>query len=98
MTQLNFTLDKDFFIGLFSKGREDAFGELVECMLNQFIQAESAEKLNAVNYQRTDGRTDYRNGVRQRQINMDLSIKVQSINPLIFYAANDRCSFSYSCL
>lgn len=69
MAQLNFTLDKDFFIGLFSKGREEAFGELMECMLNQFIQAESAEKLNAANYQRTDGRTDYRNGVRQRQIN-----------------------------
>lgn len=68
MTQLNFTLEKDFFIGLFTKGKEDAFGELMECMLNQFIQAESAEKLKAEDYERSSERTDYRNGTRERTI------------------------------
>lgn len=56
MTQLNFTLEKDFFIGLFSKGREEAFGELMECILNQFLLAESAEKLGAAEYERSDER------------------------------------------
>jgi len=68
MTQLNFTLEKDFFIGLFSKGREEAFGELMECMLNQFLLAESAEKLGAAEYERSDERSDYRNGTRERSL------------------------------
>lgn len=68
MAQLHFTLEKDFFIGLFTKGREEAFGELMECMLNQFLQAESEEKLGAKDYERSEERTDYRNGTRERQL------------------------------
>lgn len=68
MTQLNFTLEKDFFIGLFAKGREEAFGDLMECMLNQFLLAESAEKLGAAEYERSDERSDYRNGTRERSL------------------------------
>lgn len=68
MTQLHFTLEKDFFTGLFKKGYEEAFGELMECMLNQFLEAESAEKLQAEAYERSAERTDYRNGSRSRQI------------------------------
>ena len=37
MTQLNFTLERDFFTGLFKKDREQAFGELMENLLNQFL-------------------------------------------------------------
>jgi transposase-like protein len=68
MTQLNFTLEQEFFVGLFSKGREEAFGELMECILNQFIQYESAEKLGAEQYERSGERSDYRNGTRERHI------------------------------
>lgn len=68
MAQLNFTLNQEFFVGLFSKSREEAFGELMECLLNQFLQAESAEKLQAGAYERSNERTDYRNGTRQRCI------------------------------
>lgn len=68
MTQLNFTLDKDFFTGLFKKNREEAFGELMECLLNQFLLAESAEVLNADPYGRSEERTDYRNGYREREL------------------------------
>lgn len=68
MTQLHFTLEKDFFTGLFKKGYEEAFGDLMECMLNQFLEAESAAKLQAEAYERSAERTDYRNGSRNRQI------------------------------
>ena len=68
MTQLHFTLEKEFFTGLFKKGYEEAFGELMESMLNQFLEAESAEKLHAEAYERSSERTDYRNGARSRQI------------------------------
>lgn len=68
MTQLNFTLERDFFTGLFKKDREEAFGELMESLLNQFLIAESAEVLQADPYDRSEERTDYRNGFRDREL------------------------------
>ena len=68
MTQLNFTLDRDFFTGLFKKDHEQAFGELMQNLLNQFLLAESAEVLQADPYARSEERTDYRNGFREREI------------------------------
>ena len=68
MTQLNFTLERDFFTGLFKKDREEAFGELMENLLNQFLIAESEEVLQAAPYDRCSERTDYRNGFRDREI------------------------------
>ena len=68
MTQLNFTLERDFFTGLLKKDREEAFGELMENLLNQFLLAESAEVLQADPYARSEERTDYRNGFRERGI------------------------------
>lgn len=68
MTQLNFTLERDFFTGLFKKDREEAFGELMENLLNQFLLAESEEVLQAAPYDRSTDRTDYRNGFRDREI------------------------------
>ena len=67
MTQLNFTLERDFFTGLFKKDREEAFGELMENLLNQFLLAESEEVLRAAPYDRSSERTDYRNGFRDRE-------------------------------
>lgn len=66
MAQLNITLDYDFLIGLFSESPQTAFGKLMEQILNQFILAESEEKLGAQAHQRTEERTDYRNGTRER--------------------------------
>ncbi len=68
MTQLHFTLEQDFFTGLFTKSREEAFGLLIQCLLNQFLQAESEEKLKVSAYERNEERTDYRNGYRERQV------------------------------
>lgn len=68
MAQLNFTLDYDFFIGLFSESKDEAFGKLMEAILNQVLKAESAEQLGADNYERSDERNDYRNGSRTRSL------------------------------
>ena len=66
MAQLHFTLDQDFFVGLFSKTKEEAFGKLMESLLNQILLAESAQQLGAENYERSGDRLDYRNGTRKR--------------------------------
>ena len=68
MAQLHFTLDYDFFVGLFSETKDDAFGKLMEAMLNQVLKAESTQQLNAENYERSDERLDYRNGTRERSL------------------------------
>ena len=62
MAQLHFTLDSDFFVGLFSETKDEAFGKLMEALLNQVLQAESTEQLGANNYERSQERSDYRNG------------------------------------
>ena len=68
MAQLHFTLDYDFFVGLFSDSKDEAFGKLMEVMLNQVLKAESSQQLNAENYERSDERLDYRNGTRERSL------------------------------
>ena len=65
---LYFTLEKDFFVDLFKLSKEDAFAALMECLLNQFLQAESEEVLRVGNYERSEDRQDYRNGTRERTI------------------------------
>jgi transposase-like protein len=68
MAQLHFTLDHDFFVGLFSESKDEAFGKLMEAILNQVLLAESSEQLGAENYERSDERSDYRNGTRTRSL------------------------------
>jgi len=40
----------------------------MEALLNQLLQAESSEQLGAENYERSTGRSDYRNGSRIRSL------------------------------
>lgn len=68
MAQLHFTLDYSFFVGLFSESKDEAFGKLMEALLNQVLKAESAEQLGAENYERSEERLDYRNGTRSRSL------------------------------
>lgn len=68
MAQLHFTLDHDFFVGLFSETKDEAFGKLMEALLNQVLKAESTEQLGAENYERSEDRADYRNGTRTRSL------------------------------
>lgn len=70
MEQLHFTLSKDFFVGLFKEKHEDAFAKLMEEILNQVLIAESNAVIGAEPYQRTEERTDSRNGFRERDLNL----------------------------
>lgn len=69
MTQINFSLSQEEFIGLFCEGRSAALRTLLEQVLNQFIEAESTAKLGAGPYERSEQRRDYRNGTRIRRLN-----------------------------
>ena len=68
MAQLNFTLEYDFLVGLFKDSKEEAFAKLMETILNQTLLAESRQQLGADPYERSDGRSDYRNGTRTRSL------------------------------
>jgi transposase-like protein len=68
MAQLNITLDYEFFIGLFSESKEEAFAKLMKSILDQTLLAESKEQLGADLYERNTGRTDYRNGTRTKPL------------------------------
>ena len=68
MALLNITLNQEEILQLLSDNREDAFRLLLQESLNNLIQAESTEQLKAERYQRSDERTDCRNGSRERQL------------------------------
>jgi putative transposase len=69
MAQFNITITEELLHGLFlSNGRDEAFSKLLEEIFNQVLLAQSTEQLGAEPYERTEGRTAYRNGVRERQL------------------------------
>lgn len=68
MAQLNITLNQDEILQLLSSSRGDAFKQLLEDSLNAILKAESTEQLKAEKYERSEERTDSRNGTRERQL------------------------------
>ena len=66
MAQINITLNQEEILGLLSDNRGEAFRNLLESSLNSILKAESSEQLQAEPYERTDERTDNRNGYRDR--------------------------------
>ncbi|MGI6706638.1 MAG: IS256 family transposase [Clostridia bacterium] len=69
MAQFNITITEELLHGLFlSNGRDEAFSKLLEEIFNQVLLAQSTEQLGAEPYERTEGRTAYRNGTRERQL------------------------------
>ena len=52
----------------------------MEALLNQVLQAESAEQLGASNYERSQERSDYRNGVRTRTLTTRIG-KIEKDSP-----------------
>ena len=66
MAQINITLDQDEILGLLADNGSDAFRVLLQNSLNIFMRAESSEQLRAEPYERTEERTDSRNGARER--------------------------------
>lgn len=69
MAQLNITLNQEEMLQLLSGNSKEAFKKLLEESLNQILQAESTAQLHAAPYDRAEGRTDYRNGTRERALN-----------------------------
>lgn len=68
MAQLNITLDQDEVLRLLGDGSGDAFRALLQETLNAVMRAESAEQLRAAPYERSEQRTDSRNGTRSRPL------------------------------
>ncbi len=69
MAQFNITITEELLHQLFlSNGRDQAFSKLLEEIFNQVLLAQSTEQLGAAPYERTEGRTAYRNGTRERQL------------------------------
>ena len=68
MAQLNITLDQEEILQLLCDDRDEAFRQLLQNSLNSVLKAESAEQLKAAPYERSEKRTDSRNGSRQRRL------------------------------
>ena len=69
MAQLNLTITQEEMQALLQQDQSAAFRELLRGCLNSILQAESAEQLKAAPYERTESRTDSRNGSRERTLN-----------------------------
>ena len=69
MAQVNITLSQEEILQLLlTKNASEAFRQLLQSSLNQFLSVESATQLGADPYERTDERMDYRNGSRERSL------------------------------
>jgi transposase-like protein len=69
MAQFNIIITEEILHGLFlSNGRDEAFSKLLEEIFNQVLLAQSTEQIGAEPYERTETRTAYRNGFRERQL------------------------------
>lgn len=66
MAQVDFTLSQEEVLEVLSTDRDSAFKFIVEKILNQVMLAESEMQLGAMMHERTEKRTDYRNGFRTR--------------------------------
>jgi putative transposase len=68
MTPYQLTLDPTVLQRLFTSGGENQLAHLLEAVLNQVLEAQMAEQLNAERYERTEERQGYRNGYKPRQL------------------------------
>ena len=69
MAQVNLTLSEQEVLQVLTGDRESAIKFLFERILNELMKAESEEQLGAAKHERTNGRSDYRNGTRERGLN-----------------------------
>lgn len=68
MAHLNITLDQDEILRLLGDSSGEAFRTLLQESVNAVLRAESDEQLRAGRYERTEERTDMRNGTRERPL------------------------------
>ena len=68
MAQINITLNQEEILQLLSNNPGDAFKNILQTSLDKILQAESSEQLKAKPYERSEERTDSRNGIREREL------------------------------
>ena len=68
MAQLNITLNQEEIQQLLTNDRNEAFKKLLQESLNSLLKAESEEQPHAAPYERSEERTDSRNGNRERSL------------------------------
>ena len=68
MAQLNITLNQEEILSLLKENSGDAFKKLLQESLNAVLKVESKEQLKAEPYERSEERTDSRNGTRERTL------------------------------
>ena len=68
MAQLNITLNQEEILQLLNTNRDEAFRRLLQNSLNSLLKAESESQLKAAPYERSEERTDSRNGTRERSL------------------------------
>ena len=68
MAQINITLNQEEFLALMSCDCNEFFRTFMEKGLNQALKYQSDQQLQAKPYERSDERTDYRNGYRERDL------------------------------
>ncbi len=69
MAQYNITIDSEILHHLLLKGAKDeGMAKLLESILNQILQVQATEQINAEPYKRTDERKDYHNGYYLRNL------------------------------
>ena len=98
MAQINITLNQEEILQLLTNNKEDAFKKLFQESLNALIIAESDEKLSASKYERSEERTDSRNGYRDKQLttklgNITLKVPRHRNQPFhsLIYDNYERC-------
>ena len=69
MAQLNITLNQEEIQALLLDDRGEEYKKILQTSLNKILQVESAEQLKAAPYERSEERTDCRNGSRDRDLN-----------------------------
>lgn len=68
MSQVHITVEYEEMVSLLSKDRNEAFAALMKKVLDAFLLAESEEQIGAGKHERSEDRTDYRNGTRDRPL------------------------------
>ena len=79
MAQVNITLSNEEVLQVLSGNRDEAFKLLVKRILDAIMLAESEEQLGAAKHERTADRQDYRNGVRDRDLNTRIGTLTLSV-------------------
>ena len=87
MTRYQVTLDAQSLQRLFSGDKDNQLGQLLEVVLNQVLDAQITEQLQAEPYERTEQRQGYRNGYKPRRLTTRvgrLTLRVPQVREGVF--------------